>query len=64
MPVAELDRHLRKLVRVTLTDGRRISDQLIAIENDAAVLKSDAAGGSRLYPVKLADIARVEVFGR
>jgi hypothetical protein len=62
--VSDAGLHIGKLIRITLADGRRLSDQLVALENDAAVLKSDRSEGGNLYAIKLSDIARIEVFGR
>lgn len=62
--LSDASMHVGKLVRITLTDGRRFSEQLAALENDAAVLKRGRSEGGKQYAIKLSDIARIEVFGR
>ena len=57
------DQHLNKLVRLTLSDGRRVHDQLVAVQNGSLVLKRDKAAGGTRYAIKLELIERLEVFG-
>ncbi len=54
--------HIGKLVRVTLTNGSRLRDQLVAFDGSSATLKRDKSEGGSRYAVPVSDIVRLEVF--
>ncbi len=62
--VVDAAAHVGQLVRITLADGTRHRDQLIAVEAGSLVLKRGKSEGGGSYPVTMADIVRMEVFTR
>ena len=62
--VADAGAHIGKLVRVTLGDGRRVSDQLVDFDGAQATLKRDKSEGGTRYSISVSEISRLEVFGR
>ena len=62
--IGDAGAHIGKLVRVTLADGSRLRDQLVAFDGTSATLKRDQSEGGSRYPISVSEIVRLEVFGR
>lgn len=56
--------HLGKLVRLTLGDGTRRTDQLVGWDGEVATLQRSRADGGTRYDVRIERITKLEVFGR
>lgn len=56
--------HLGKLVRLTLGDGSRRTDQLVGWDGEVATLERSRADGGTRYDVRIERITKLEVFGR
>ena len=62
--IADAAVHIGKLVRVTLADGSRRRDQLVAFDGVSATLKRDKSEGGGRYSIAVIDIVRMEIFDR
>ena len=62
--IADAAAHIGKLVRVTLADGSRERNRLVAVEGGSITLKRDKSEGSGHYSIAVAKIVRMEVFDR
>ena len=62
--IADAAAHIGKLVRVTLADGSRRRDQLVAFDGGSVTLKRDKSEGGGRYSIAVTDIVRMEVFDR
>mgnify|MGYP001039781265 FL=1 len=62
--IADAAAHIGKLVCVTLADGSRERNRLVAVEGGSITLKRDKSEGSGHYSIAVAKIVRMEVFDR